>query len=131
MKSKSKKKYSKKKQKQIHKRNKLSRKHKRNIKSKDNKINKYYVNIALLNLYKLLYEQSDLTWGGIVDPYTYEVNHNYWSGTNDRISDYDKSRINAIAYTAFSGDPTWDFNKFYGGAHRQKDIQSRQFQSLL
>ena len=109
----SKKKYSSKKQKQINKRNKLLKIYRDQPELDENNINKYYALFALINMYKLLYEQTDLTWGGIVDPYTYQVAIDYWPGTNQQISEYDKSRINAISYTLLTGDPTW---KFTGGS---------------
>jgi len=70
---------------------------------------KYYLAIALMNISQMLAEQGDLTWGGIVDPVTYEVVEDYWPGTGVPISEIDKSRINAASSTVFTGDPTLDF----------------------
>ena len=106
-------KLSKKKQKQYDKRNKLSK-----LSKVSNEINehtnyqdlrKYYIAIALMNISQMLYEQGDLTWGGIVDPYTFEVNAEYWPNTDIKINDYDISRINAITSTLFTNDNTWDY----------------------
>jgi len=62
-----------------------------------------------MNISQMLAEQGDLTWGGIVDPVTYEVVEDYWPGTGVPISEIDKSRINAASSTVFTGDPTLDF----------------------
>jgi len=70
---------------------------------------KYYLAIALMNISQMLAEQGDLTWGGIVDPVTYEVVEDYWPGTGLQISEIDKSRINAASSVVFTGDPTVDF----------------------
>jgi hypothetical protein len=69
---------------------------------------KYYLAIALMKISQILAEQGDLTWGGIVDPVTYEVVEDYWPGTGIPISEIDKSRINAASSTVFTGDPTLD-----------------------
>ena len=61
-----------------------------------------------MNISQILAEQGDLTWGGIVDPVTYEVVEDYWPGTGIPISEIDKSRINAASSTVFTGDPTLD-----------------------
>ena len=115
-KSKKKKIYSKKKQKQYDKKIKLSKKNisKTNLDEKNN-MNKYYITLALLNLSQILYSQGDLTWGGIVNPLTYQVDVDYWPGTNIKISELDKSRINAVSLTSFTGDSTWNYDMFYGG----------------
>ena len=70
---------------------------------------KYYLALALMNISQILAEQGDLTWGGIVDPVTYEVVEDYWPGTGIQISEIDKSRINAASSAVFTGDPTLDF----------------------
>jgi len=72
---------------------------------------RHYLAIALLNISQLLAEQGDLTWGGIVDPVTYEVVEDYWPGTQIQISEMDRSRINAASSVVFTGEPTIDFEK--------------------
>ena len=59
----------------------------------------------------MLAEQGDLTWGGIVDPETYQVVEDYWPGTGLPISEMDKSRINAASSVVFTGDPTMDIER--------------------
>lgn len=71
-------------------------------------LRKYYLTLALMNISQMLAEQGDLTWGGIVDPETYQVVEDYWPGTDVPISEMDKSRINAASSVVFTGDPTID-----------------------
>lgn len=109
-------KLSKKKMKQKQKRDKLSTQFNNpppSLLSEEEYINlrKYYMALALLNVSQLLYEQGDLTWGGIVDPLTYEVTADHWPNTDIKINDYDKSRINSISTTLFTNDPTWNYEK--------------------
>ena len=106
---------SKKKQKQHNKRIKLAKLSR--ISKKDNTLEedyqdlrKYYIAIALMNISQFLFEQGDVTWGGIVDPYTLTVEQDYWPNTNIKINDNDKSRINSLTTTLFTNDPTWDLN---------------------
>ena len=74
----------------------------------------------------MLAEQGDLTWGGIVDPVTYEVVEDYWPGTQIQISEMDRSRINAASSVVFTGEPTIDFERlrsyvpFMGGDKKIK-----------
>ena len=107
----SEKRLSKKKQKQLTRKKYLS---KPKSKPKSNKeYNLLYKNLlvlALFNISKIIAENGDNTWGGIVDPETYEVVEKYWPNTNIEISEIDKSRINAISYTMITGDTTWDYN---------------------
>jgi hypothetical protein len=70
---------------------------------------KYFLALALMNISQMLAEQGDLTWGGIVDPSTYEVVEDYWPGTDVRISEMDRSRVNAMSAAVFTGDQTMDF----------------------
>ena len=63
-----------------------------------------------MNISQFLFEQGDVTWGGIVDPYTLTVEQDYWPNTNIKINDNDKSRINSLTTTLFTNDPTWDLN---------------------
>jgi len=74
-------------------------------------LRKYYLALALLNISQMLAEQGDLTWGGIVDPETYQVVEDYWPGTDLPISEMDKSRINAASSVVFTGDPTMDIER--------------------
>ena len=83
---------SKKKQKQHNKRIKLAKLSR--ISKKDNTLEedyqdlrKYYIAIALMNISQFLFEQGDVTWGGIVDPYTLTVEQDYWPNTNIKIND--------------------------------------------
>jgi hypothetical protein len=99
---------SKKKEKQKKKREKLEFNPKSEPEEEFRDRRKYYLAIALMNISQMLAEQGDLTWGGIVDPVTYEVVEDYWPGTGIPISEIDKSRINAASSTVFTGDPTLD-----------------------
>tara|TARA_B100000683_G_scaffold276868_1_gene332572 strand:+ start:2193 stop:2756 length:564 start_codon:yes stop_codon:yes gene_type:complete len=74
-------------------------------------LRKYYLALALMNISQMLAEQGDLTWGGIVDPETYQVVEDYWPGTDVPISEMDKSRINAASSVVVTGDPTIDFER--------------------
>ena len=108
MPKKGKKKLSKKKQKQLSK-----KKYIKQICVKDDKkydtMYKSYLNFALFNISKLMLEYGDCTWGGIVDPISFEVKQKYWPNTSIEISDMDKSRINAISHSMVTGDPVWDY----------------------
>lgn len=72
---------------------------------------KYYLGLALMNISQILAEQGDYTWGGVVDPNTYQVIEDYWPGTDIPISNYDRSRINSMSTAVFTGDQTMNFNK--------------------
>jgi len=74
-------------------------------------LRKYYLALALMNISQMLAEQGDLTWGGIVDPETYQVVEDYWPGTDVPISEMDKSRINAASSVVVTEDPTIDFER--------------------
>ena len=107
----SEKRLSKKKQKQLTRKKYLSKpKSKPKSKKEYNLLYKNLLVLALFNISNIMAEYGDNTWGGIVNPETYQVVEKYWPNTNIEISEIDKSRINAISYTMITGDPTWDYN---------------------
>ena len=109
-----KKKLSKKKEKQHEKRKKLQQKKSKIIPEKKfQDLKKVYLSIALMNISMLLAEQGDLTWGGIVDPVTYQVTEYYWPGTDIPINEIDRSRINMMSSNLITGDPTFDRQKLF------------------